>query len=595
MVYVQLGFISKCVDYVVDHILAPAFEKVMEIISYVHKTVFSKILEPLLSRVFGVQIEFFKSLLIKYFSELFYKLEVTVLKILSAMEKAFRLFAGLEPVYYDEKEKGSLLLALFQSSYFTKALFILTFIGIILSLLFALIGTVKGMADLEGKKPVSKVMRYMARSLLTLVLVPIMSLFFVVLVDAILKQVDVATKPGKGSLADTIFVISTLDAVKEEMHDSAIYNSSTRAVALKKYSGNAPVFGIEDYYRGDFYHGGMKMWSSSTKVMNVFDIKKIDYIVGIGGGLLYIYLIGTSCIVVISRLFDILTLLIVSPIFASTMPIDEGERYKKWMDTFLAKLVSGYGLIVGMNVYLGITTIIIKGDVRFFGEGTTEAVDYLVRLLFMAVGAYAVTQAGPIVTTIMNVQAGRQEAQTIAQGSGIMARPFNSAAGMIGNSVSNVLGRAWNNITGKGNHKGQDVPGVTDAGLQGGSNAFGQPWYNNTAYAGGGNAFSGARPSGHVYSDAVYKDISKTVEKYNKDLAQKPGTAASAGAGAGAGKPKSKTGMADLIGEAAGDTMADTLGIAQGEALDEALGLNKGDSLSDMLGTSSDIEGIDDL
>ncbi|MBR6239106.1 MAG: hypothetical protein IKQ83_08680 [Lachnospiraceae bacterium] len=594
MVYVQLGFISKCVDYVLDHILTPAFEKLMEIITYVHKTVFSKILEPLLSRIFGAQIEFFKSLLIRYFSELFYRLEVTVLKILTAMEDAFRMFAGLEPVYYKGEKKGSLLLAVFQSPYFIRALILLTFLGILLSFLFALIGTVKGMADLEGKKPVSKVMRYMARSLLTLVLVPIMSLFFVVLGDAILKQVDTATRPGSGKLADAIFAISTLDAVKEEISDSALYNSSTRPVALKTTaSGTASDFGILDKYRGRFYEGGKKLWGSSTEVMKFFDVKRIDYIVGIGGGMLYIYLIGTSCIVVICRIFDLLTLLIVSPFFASTMPIDDGERYKKWMDTFLAKLVSGYGLIIGMNVYLGITTIIIKGDIKFFGEGTTESIDYLVRLLFMAVGAYAVTQAGPIVTTIMNVQAGRMEGQAIARCSGIMATPVNALTGVIGKGVSNILGRAWNNISGKGNHKGQDVPGVTDAGMKDGSNAFGQGWNNNTAYAGGGNAFDGKRPSGHAYSDAVYEDISKTVDIYNKDLAQKSGTAA----GAGAGKPKSKTGMADLISAGVGDSMADTLGIEQGDALDEALGLNKGDTMSEMLGADveTEIEGIENL
>lgn len=578
MVYVQLGFIQKCVDYVVDHILAPAFEKVMEIITYVHKIVFSKILEPMLARIFGIQIEFFKALLIRYFSELFYRLEVTVLKILNTIENAFRMFAGLEPVYYRGEKKGSLLLAVFQSSYFIKALVLLTFLAIILCFLFALIGTVKGMADLEGKKPVSKVMRYMARSLLTLVLVPIMSLFFVVLGDAILKQVDVATKPGKGTLADTIFAMSTLDAVKEDFYDSDLYNSSTRAVALKKASPDAGSdFGIQDKYRGPFYDSGQKKWGTLTEVTKIFDIKKIDYIVGIGGGILYIYLLGTSCVVVISRLFDLLTLLIVSPFFASTMPIDEGERYKKWMDTFLAKLVSGYGLVVGMNVYLGITTIIIKGDVKFFGEGTTESVDYLVRLLFMAVGAYAVTQAGPIVTTIMNVQAGRQEAQSIAQGTGIMAMPLNSFTGMIGAGISNVLGRAWNNITGKGNHKGKDVPGATDAGLQGGSNAFGQPWYNNTAYAGGGNAFNGSRPGTHQYSEAIYKDIAKSVDKYNAANILK----------------NKKSGMADLIGEGAGDSMADTLGIDKGDSLDETLGLKKGDTLSEMIGTSGEAEGID--
>ena len=504
MDYVQLGFISECVDYVIDHIISPAFNKIMEIVSYVHKIVFGKVLEPMLARVFGLQVELFKTIIINILSQWLYKLEVTVLKVLGALEKAFRTFAGLEPVYVNGEKKGSLLLALTQSNYVMRALLILSFVGIVLCFLFAVLATVKSMADLEGQKPIGKVMRATAKSLLTLIMVPIISLFFVVLGDTVLKQVDIATKTGEGTLADAIFVMSTLDAVREDdfngyigFKDAKVYNSSTRAAALKTAgAGTASDYGLNDKYRKPYYDQGVEAWGSLTTVLKVFDIRRIDYVVGIGGGLLYIYMIGASALVVIARVFDMLTLILVSPFFASTMPLDEGERYKKWTDTFLGKMVSGYGLIVGMNVYLGIVELIISGKVKFFGEGTTEAIDYLVRLLFMAVGAYAITQTGPIVTSIMNVQMARREAMAIAYGSSIMATPVTTVGGWIGKGLSNVLGRAWNNITGKGNLKGgAGAPGMTEALNQNTPNAFGQPQYN-MAYAGPGNAFNGSRPVG---------------------------------------------------------------------------------------------------
>lgn len=590
MVYVQLGFIQKCIDWIVDNIISPVFGFLSDIVGGIFKSVFEKVLQPLFVKLWGFQWELIKSIAIRIISEFLYKLEVTVLSILNAAEHGFRIFAGLEPVYdREDKPIGSLLLALAKSEYIIRALLILTIVSIVLCFLFALLGTVKSLGDLEGRLPIGKVMRATAKSLLILILIPVTSLFFITLGDALLKQMDISTRPGSGGMADAIFVMSTLDAVKEDYPDAKLYNSSTRAVALKgAVEGSASDFGLNDKYRKPFYDNGKVAWSDSERVRSIFDITRIDYMVGIGGGVLFIYLIGTAGLAIVARIFDILTLLLVQPFFAATMPLDDGERHKKWMDMFLAKLVSGYGLLVGMNVYLGIAAIIISGKVRFFGEGTTEAVDYLVRLLFLGVGAYAVIQAGPMVTTIMNVQAGRQEAMTLAYSSGIMATPAGALAGMVGNGISNILGRAWNRITGEGNVKGQAAAEQLGAqNIQDVPNAFGQSWNRANAYNGQDNAFNGTRPEVKPLTPDGYGAYTPPAGMFGVPSASGYDYSADAhGKGNGAADTGNiKQSMEELIGTGAG--------LEEGHNDEFTVGTNQ--SMADMIGAEGKIAEAEDI
>ncbi len=614
MIYVQLGFIQNCINWIVDNIISPVFETLSNITSTIFKTVFEKVLQPLFVMLWGFQYELIKRIFLEFITELLYRLEVTVLTILNAVERGFRVFAGLEPVYVKGKATGSLLLALAQSGYIMRAFFIITFVSILLCIMFAILGTVKSMGDMEGKLPIGKVMRATARSLLILILIPMTSLFFILLGDAILKQIDIATKPGRGGIADTIFVMSTLDAVKESDYpDAALYNSTSRAVALKKANDeerkSAAEFGLNDKYRKPFYDNGKDAWSNEILVKKVFDLKRMDFVVGIGGGVLFIYLIGTAGLAVVARIFDILTLLVVQPFFAATMPLDDGERHKKWMDMFLAKLVSGYGLLVGMNVYLGISSLIISGKVRFFGEGTTEAVDYLVRLLFLGVGAYAVLQAGPMVTSIMNVQAGRQEGMALAYSSDIMATPAGALAGMLGSGINNIMGRVWNRITGKGGAGStmyeQNVNGQN---TMNSPNTFGQPWNQLNAYNGQDNAFMGTRPAlgpyggympmyGGTYTPpaGMFGAPSEQGYSYASDIY---------GSGTGAPTEQGYNYSTDIYGKdndvsdngSKKQSMADLIGAGLG---DNSTGDSNGNtdirqSMMNMLGVDGKVEGLDD-
>ncbi|MCR5674368.1 MAG: hypothetical protein K6G16_01535 [Lachnospiraceae bacterium] len=502
-VYVQLGWLQTAITWVYQHTLSPLFDKLGNIISAIHKNLFQRLLLPILEGLFGVQIDLFKALFMNMIYNWLFRLTRVVMWALDAVENAFRTFAGLNPVYVQNdagvmEKKSSLLLALTMNRGVQTAILGMMMASFVLCFLTALFATIRSIGDFGGEdgksRSVGKVLRLTMNALLRLILIPVMSLFLVVLGDALLQAMENATNAEHAAVSDILFTMSTLDAVRDDVPagDAAYYNSSTRSAALAKKGASASDYadyGLKDKYRKTYYLGepvdGLMgtikeaLGSGNTKkrevmaeVLKTFDIRRIDYFIAIGGTILFIYLFGTMAVVMISRIFDCLLLLMVEPFFAATMPLDEGKKFDTWQEVFLGKLISGYGAIVAMNIYLQVIALVFEGKVAFFGAGTTPAVDYLTRLFFVLMGAYAITQAGPLVTGIMSAQAGAREKEMMTMGNKLTATamslvtaPARKLASYVwkegvdaaSKGAASLVGNAG--IVGRGN----PTPGVGDA------------------------------------------------------------------------------------------------------------------------------------
>ncbi len=504
MVYVQLGWLQTAVNWVYSHALKPLFDVVSNVFATIQKGLFEYVLLPILETALSRQIEILKALVLNILYNWLFRLTRVVMWALDAVENSFRTFAGLNPVYVQNangamEKKSSLLLAMVTSNGFIGAMLGMILIGFTLCFLTSLFATIRSMGDFGGedgrKNSVGKVLRLTGNAMLRLILIPLMALFLVTLGDAVMHAIENATNSDHVAVSDILFTMSTMDAVRDDVPDgdSRFYNSSTRTAAMAgmktKQASQYADYGLKDKYRKDYYlgkpvdgvmgtvkeflgSGDTKKRSVMTEVLKTFDIRRIDYFIAIGGTILFIYLFGTMAISMISRILDCLLLLCVEPFFAAMMPIDEGKKFDTWQQVFLGRLISGYGMIVGVNVYLKVIGLIFEGKVAFFGEGTTPAVDYITRLLFVLMGAYAITQAGPLVTGIMNSQAGAREKEMNSQGAQMQRAMMGAAVAL----PKAVAGSMWkigteaakdkavsffksNSITGGGNPQ----PGIGDA------------------------------------------------------------------------------------------------------------------------------------
>ena len=224
------------------------------------------------------------------------------------------------------------------------------------------------------------------------------------------RPLESASRPdqGESSVASTIFLVSSMDAP-----NSSVYRDN-------------PTF--DDALRRS-YLNGTKSWKNMSVVRKDFDIWEMRYDVGYITCLVFIVIMTQCTFLFILRLFDLLLLYIAAPAFASTIPLDDGVRFQTWRQAFTIKVISGFGSIMAMRLYLVLIQIIMDGKLRFFEDNATN---YMCQLLFILAGSYAVLKASPLLTQIVagnSMAAANSEALSAALG-GMVGAKLVQATGL---------------------------------------------------------------------------------------------------------------------------------------------------------------------
>lgn len=116
-----------------------------------------------------------------------------------------------------------------------------------------------------------------------------------------------------------------------------------------------------------------------------------------------------SAITFVQRIFDIVLLYIISPVSISTIPLDEGNRFKVWKDMLISKILSAYGIILVMNLFFLIIPQVYQ--IKFFDNSFQNGVVYI---LFLIGGSFAVTKASRVISQLTGAPAtGGEMAQMI--------------------------------------------------------------------------------------------------------------------------------------------------------------------------------------
>ncbi len=403
MEIVYLGLLSTIFNAIFDAILSPVFKFLSSLLETVLGWLFDNILGPLLESVLWPIIESTLDLIFEIFAKIFYSILVSLLQIVDAMQNAFNIFAGIQSVTYRSYELP-LIEMLFRVDTIQWAVLIITILGFCLTFVFAVLATARSMMELDSDnpRPVSKVLRATFQAMLRFALIPICCLFLITMSGRVLEGVNMALGGGESTFSRMIFVVASLDASK-----SAEFNISGTAK-----DGDTPVtpstsIGINDSYRRPFYTGE-KSYANLDQVESSFNFARFDYRVGYGASLFMLIIMAICLVNFICRIFEVLLLFIASPLFVSAMPLDDGEKFKAWQDMFVAKVFSGFGSVIAMEIYMLLCPVVMGGGISFVQSSTPEA-DYLIRLIFLLGGAWAVIKAGPTITQLLNYQAGAAE------------------------------------------------------------------------------------------------------------------------------------------------------------------------------------------
>jgi len=299
-------------------------------------------------------------------------------KLIDFIKDIFYMLCGIDPVTING-EKTDLLSTVLRAETIRRAFLLIFLIGVILLVVFTIIAILK--SNYQEKQSWASVLKKSGQSFVIALLIPFTVLAGITLTNAVMSSVSIAMNPYGNSAHATIGgeFLATIGS------DCFTADGDKEQVMAKFVSGEL-----------DYTDIGL--------VKSYFDIQKMNYLIGILGSFVMLIMFVLSSITFVQRIFDIVLLYLVSPISISTIPLDEGNRFKVWKDTMVGKILSAYGIVLVMNLFFLIIPIVYQ--VRFFDSDFENGVVYI---LFLIGGSFAVSKANDIIARLCGAESGRNE------------------------------------------------------------------------------------------------------------------------------------------------------------------------------------------
>lgn len=318
--------------------------------------------------------------------ELLYAVQKSIAFIIDFIKDVFYILAGIEPINVNGK-KTDILSNFLLSDMVKKSFFYILLIAVVLLVVFVIIAIIRSeYANGENKKSKTIILGKAFQSFIIFLTIPFLLVAGITLSNTVVKSVNQSMNPyvlesgQEATIGGQLLVTSGYYAYVGE--------ESERAEIEIKF-----ITGELDY-------------NNKTVVSQYYELRDLDFFVGILGGLVILVMFVMSSITFIQRIFDIILLYIISPISVSTIPVDDGNRFRIWKEMLIAKVLGAYGVILSMNLFFIVIPQVQQ--IVFFSNAFKDGI---IKILFLIGGAFAVTKANLVIAQLTGNQAGGNETQ----------------------------------------------------------------------------------------------------------------------------------------------------------------------------------------
>ena len=200
------------------------------------------------------------------------------------------------------------------------------------------------------------------------------------------------------------------------------------------------------------------------------------YLVSIG----VILIMLCSMFVFIRKIIEVIILYITSPLFVATMPLDGGTTFKRWREMFIGKLLSGFGIVISMNLVMIFIPMIMSSNFSF---SNNIALDVTLKIIFIVGCLYAAWKSNTTILEVINPEvaaADRASAMVVA--------------GMVKMAANTAKDAALAAATGGGSLAAKGVAKAAGSAAKSAASAAGNA--AKSAASGSGNAFTGGSGGG---------------------------------------------------------------------------------------------------
>ena len=341
-----------------------------------------------------------------------YPLFGVIYSVIDLVERIFQAFAGTETVYVsgDQVTSGNsgadadtgIVYYLLRSDLVRNMFLAMLYLAIILLVVFTIMAVLKNMYQPQPKKW-QDIIASAIKGLGLFIIVPACSLLAVWVGNILLVAIDGATSGSSSSatMSGRLFIAAS--------YTSNYIRSDAEGIDQQKYNEVAALCarcGIEirafqptdggldtDYeYYASLVDDCFASEAMSAARCNWGDVNAhyaiiyINFLTLAAGGIFMLFVLGSISFGMVKRLFMLVILFIISPVVCSMYPIDEGNAYKSWFGEFKKNLLSAYGAVAGMNLFLTIMPIV---DQIQLGNANGDWVG-LLQLILVIAGLFVV-------------------------------------------------------------------------------------------------------------------------------------------------------------------------------------------------------------
>ena len=169
---------------------------------------------------------------------------------------------------------------------------------------------------------------------------------------------------------------------------------------------------------------GTRDYRNLSQVRADFHISNFDYIIGFVTAILLILILAAVILKFIRRIFELLLLYLVSPLYVSTIPLDDGAIFARWRELFIAKFFSGFGSIFAMKYYLMVVPYFTSSNLMLYDSKLPNGtmIDNVLRVFLIVGGAWAVYHGQTLIMDILAPQISFEEKQMGLMVTGLLTR-----------------------------------------------------------------------------------------------------------------------------------------------------------------------------
>ena len=303
-----------------------------------------------------------------FFQQLCLLLFLWLLKLVDGLMEIFSAISGITDVTY-KGEKVNIIEFLAGDSTVNTIFWCIFILAIGLTCIFTIAALIKNM--INSQRNVSTIVGKFFLALLgTMAMLTV--LFLIILISNSLLV-----------LVSQIFQIGNTTKLS-----SALFNACAgdwiNGYSVSEF--DISRLGVKEIF-GDYTTGFV--FPDKWKYNGMVNPDKFLYLPSLISGVALAIALVVAVLNLAKRVYEIIFMYFVMPMSMSTLPLDDGARFKTWRETFITKIVIAYGTVFSVNIFVLLLPLITRmriGEISGFGNSMF--------LIFMIVGGAMVIPAG---------------------------------------------------------------------------------------------------------------------------------------------------------------------------------------------------------